>query len=165
MVDPQRRCSLLLAWRPKSGDRNPCYGSHRHTLHQRLPANEPEPSRSPGCHWGCKENTEPVLLACRCLGSLQDCNRYDNKQRSLYFPAHILSSALHPRHKLAYFQTAGRTQDWIVATEILMRSQFESRYTTTEAGNYGEDSGDQESEDVTEVKTPVRQWHSYWGHF
>lgn len=58
-----------------------------------------------------------------------------------------------------YFKNAGRTQDWIVATEILVRGQFESRYKTAEAGKDREDSGDQESEDVTEIKTPVRHWH------
>jgi len=79
-----------------------------------------------------------------------------------YSPAYAsevyrIATVLHPRHKLAYFKTAGRTQDWIVATEILVRNQFESRYTTTEAGKDREDSGDQESEDVTEVETPITE--------
>jgi hypothetical protein len=68
----------------------------------------------------------------------------------------FLLSALHPRHKLAYFKTAGRTQEWIDTTEALVRGQFESRYAMTEAGNDREDSNDQDSEDAAEVRTLVR---------
>ena len=68
----------------------------------------------------------------------------------------FLFSVLHPRHKLAYFKTVGRTREWIDTTEALVRGRFESRYAMTEAGNDREDSGDQDSEDAAEVRTLVR---------
>ena len=39
---------------------------------------------------------------------------------------------LHPRHKLAYFKSAGWEDSWIKTAKNLIRDRFESDYSDTE---------------------------------
>ena len=38
--------------------------------------------------------------------------------------------ALHPRHKLAYFATAGWSEEWIEMAKSLVREQFDTKYAS-----------------------------------
>ena len=57
-----------------------------------------------------------------------------------------LVSVLHPRHKLAYFKSAGWTDNWIKTAEKLVRNRFKRDYPTNDIeqekadGNESDDS-------------------------
>ena len=41
-------------------------------------------------------------------------------------------AVLHPRHKLAYFQSAGWLEDWIRMAKAIVRETYERKYKNTE---------------------------------
>jgi predicted transcriptional regulator len=45
----------------------------------------------------------------------------------------MLSSVLHPRHKLQYFKNAGWTDEWIEVAKALIREEFERSYASVDA--------------------------------
>lgn len=57
--------------------------------------------------------------------------------RGLYFFLHSIFThfilVLHPRHKLAYFRSAGWPQEWIHTAEKLVRSEFKQSYGSRHA--------------------------------
>jgi hypothetical protein len=51
------------------------------------------------------------------------------KTLSFVYSLICLIPVLHPRHKLAYFKSAGWEDDWIETAEKLVRDRFESDYS------------------------------------
>jgi hypothetical protein len=45
----------------------------------------------------------------------------------------MLSSVLHPQHKLQYFKNARWTDEWIEAAKALVREEFERSYASMDA--------------------------------
>jgi hypothetical protein len=43
---------------------------------------------------------------------------------------------LHPRHKLAYFKTAGWEDEWISAAENIVRAEFSRSYACGDASGH-----------------------------
>jgi len=61
-----------------------------------------------------------------------------------------IAMVLHPRHKLAYFRSAGWKEKWVKAAEKLVRDRFKCDYPELET----EDAGGSDSEDSVQLVSP-----------